>query len=110
MSARKFSTGKIAMFGAIFASAMLAIVVLQNAMQEANASTTTAADKIAVASSAVQTTPLIQAVAGANSTDITLLSGTIKTATPIDLIITHSQECAILTNVSLSSKQVDANG
>ena len=98
------------MYGAIFASAMLAMVVVQNAMQQANALTTTAADKIAVASSAVSATPLVQAIAGSNSTDITLLQGTIKTATPIDLIITHSQECAILTNVSLSSKSVDQNG
>lgn len=107
---RKLNANRIAMFGAIFASLMLAMVVVQNAVQQASAATTTAADKIAVASSALMTTPLIQATAGSSSQDVTLLSGTIKTANPIDLIISHSQECAILTNVSLSSKQTDFNG
>ena len=37
-------------------------------------------------------------------------SGTIKTATPIDLVIMHSQECSILTNVQLSSKNADTSG
>jgi hypothetical protein len=74
------------------------------------ASTTTAADKIAVSTSSLSTTPLTQMTAGKTSSDVTLLSGTIKTATPIDLVIMHSQECSILTNVQLSSKNADTSG
>jgi hypothetical protein len=106
----KYDTNRVAVCGAIFASALLAILVVQNAALQASAATTTAADKIAVASSAMSSTPLIQATAGTSSQDITLLQGTVKTATPIDLIISHSQECAILTDVSLSSKNTDQNG
>ena len=107
MSSNK--TKPIAIFGAIFVAAMLALVAANVSLQ-ANATTTTAADKIGIATSGLAITPLTQAVAGTSSSDVTLLSANIKTATPIDLIITHSQECSLLTNVSLSSKQTDASG
>ncbi|OLE40591.1 MAG: hypothetical protein AUG16_03460 [Thaumarchaeota archaeon 13_1_20CM_2_39_20] len=105
----KSQTKPIAIFGAIFVAAMLTLVVANVSLQ-ANATTTTAADKIGVATSALAITPLTQAVAGTSSSDVTLLSANIKTATPVDLIITHSQECSLLTNVSLSSKQTNTSG
>lgn len=108
MSSNK--TKPIAILGAIFVAAMLTFLAAANVSHQANATTTTAADKIGVATSAMAITPLITAVAGTSSSDVTLLSANVKTASPIDLIITHSQECSLLTNVSLSSKQTDTNG
>lgn len=68
------------------------------------------ADKIGVAGSNIATTPLVIANAGASSQDITLLGPvTIKTSTPTDLIIYHTQECSILTNVALSSSGKGSN-
>ena len=61
------------------------------------------ADKIGVAGSNLETTPLMTTVAGTSGSDIVLLSATIKTSNPEDLIIMHTQECSILTNVSLKS-------
>lgn len=63
------------------------------------------ANKIGVASSNLATTPLTITTNGTTSQDITLLGPvTIKTSSPTDLILAHTQECSILTNVSLSSK------
>lgn len=100
----------IAIVGAFFVAAMMISLVVANTSLQASATTTTAADKMGVATSGLAVTPLVQATAGTSSADVMLLTGTVKTATPIDLIITHSQECSLLTNVSLSSKQTDSNG
>lgn len=62
------------------------------------------ADKIGIAGSNLATSPLTVTTAGSTSQDITLLGPvTIKNSSPADLIITHTQECSILTNVFLSS-------
>src|SRR5436309_10232442 len=61
------------------------------------------ADKVGVVGSNLETTPVMITAAGTSSSDIVLLSGTIKTSNTEDLIIMHTQECSILTNVSLKS-------
>ncbi|TLX93799.1 MAG: hypothetical protein E6K91_08160 [Thaumarchaeota archaeon] len=61
------------------------------------------ADKVGVVGSNLETTPVMTTAAGTSSSDIVLLSGTIKTSNTEDLIIMHTQECSILTNVSLKS-------
>lgn len=60
------------------------------------------ANKMAVAGSALtaQSTSL---GTNDNSGWVTIMAGTIKTSNPTDLVISHSQECSIMTNVKLSS-------
>ena len=57
------------------------------------------ADKMAVAGSNVEfiTTPLLS---GASSTTVELLSGTMKTSSPTDLILSVTLECALWTDIT----------
>ncbi len=100
---RKKIPKKVATLGTLAVVAVLTIsLVVANFATQVGA--LLPADKIGIAGSNIVTTPLIQTTAGSSSADITLLGPvTIKSSSPSDLIIMHTQECSILTSVTLKS-------
>lgn len=81
------------------ALALAGLAAVTNLMGPAGA-THQPADKVAVAGSALEvlSAPLVE---GASSTEATILSGSIKTSGPTDLIIKVTAECALWTDITV---------
>lgn len=89
--------GSTKLFAAL-AVALLVAVAVPVFMQDARA-THQPADKMAVSGSALEviTVPLL---AGASTTTTQLLTGTIKTSSPTDLVLSVNLECALWTDIT----------
>lgn len=84
------------LLGVLSVAVVLAITSLP--LQPARA-THQPADKVAVAANNVDVIGPVQLVAGSSSSTVTLLSGSLKTSSPTDLVIKVTLECALQTDV-----------
>lgn len=102
MNTSSNNINKKMMLAAVAVSAVLVMALAVSIVPRLVTAESQPANKMAVAGSAVvaQSTSL---GSSDNSGWTTIMAGTIKTSNPTDLVIQHTQECSIVTNVKLSS-------